>query len=76
MNKMDIKLVHFSFFLIPFSFFFIPFSLFFFPVSLFLFLPIPYSFSCLSLDIGFDTIVLLIAIIIQNDRMHISAKIV
>ena len=30
----------------------------------------------MSLDIGFDTIVLLIAIIIKSDKMHISAKIV
>ena len=30
----------------------------------------------MSLDIGFETIVLLIATIIQSDRTHISAKIV
>ena len=30
----------------------------------------------MSLDIGFDTIVLLIATIIQSDKMHISAKII
>ena len=30
----------------------------------------------MSLDSGFDTIVLLIATIIQSDRMYISAKIV
>ena len=29
--------------------------------------------QCMSLDIGFETIVLLIETIIQNDRMHISA---
>ena len=30
----------------------------------------------MSFEIGFDTIVLLIATIIQSNRMHISAKIV
>ena len=30
----------------------------------------------MSLDIGFDTNVSLIATVIQSDRMHISAKII
>ena len=50
----------------------VPFSLFLFPYS-FLFLFRYWGNQCLSLDIGFETIVLLIATIIQNDRMHISA---
>ena len=56
-------------------------NMFSFPLSLFLF---PYSFflfpywgdQCMSLDIGFDTIVLLITTIKQSNRVHISAKIV
>ena len=49
-----------------------PFSLFLFPYSFFLF---PYwGDQCMSLDIGLETIVLLITTIIQSDRMHISAK--
>ena len=58
---MNIKLVPFSLFLVPYS----------------LFLLIPYlGDQCLSLDIGFKTIVLFISTMIQNDRIHISAKIV
>ena len=69
---MNIKLVPFSlftcsFFLAPNPFFLIPFPFFFFHY---------WGDQCLSLDIGFDTIVLLIAKIMQSDRMHISAKIV
>ena len=53
--------------------------IFFSFLSLFLF---SFSFSlfsylgdqCMSLDIGFETIVLLITTIIQTDKMHISAK--
>ena len=45
---------------------------------LFLFL-VPFSLlgdQCMSLDIGFETIVILITTIIQSDRIHILAKIV
>ena len=48
--------------------------MFSFPFSLFLF---PYwGDQCMSLDIGFETIILFVATIIQDDRMHISAIIV
>ena len=45
----------------------VPFPLFLFPY---------WGDQCMSLDIGFETIVILITTIIQSDRMHISAKIV
>ena len=56
-----------SLFLFPFSLFLIPFSVFLFPCM---------GDQYMSLDIGFDTIVLLIATIIQSERMHVSVKIV
>ena len=49
-------------------------TMFSFPFSLFLF---PYwEDQYMSLDIGFDNIILFFATIIQSDNMHISAKIV
>ena len=68
---MNIKLVPFSLLVVPFSLFLFPYPFFLIPFSLFLF---PYwGDQCLSLDNGSDIIVLLIATIIQSDRMHISA---
>ena len=61
---MSIKLVPFSLFLLPHSFFLIPLSLFLFPY---------WGDQYMSFDIGLDTILLLIATIIQSDRMHILA---
>ena len=58
--------------------------MFSFPFSLFLFsfFLIPFCFllnlgnQCMSFDIGLHTIVFLITIVTQSDRLHISAKIV
>ena len=64
---MNIKIVSFSFFpfLIPFSLFLTPFSLFLNPYS---------GDKYMSFDIGSDTIQKLTAAIVQDDRLHNSAK--
>ena len=48
---------------------------FLFPCSFFLIPFLNWGDQCLSLDVEFDTIVLLITTIIQSDRMHILEKI-